>query len=204
MAPDTPEHFTQAASADAVRRVKPAAAGPNTFRRVGRPLLPKRSTAGFPPRPRIHSVPSAGDSKGRGLSSFSELLLLTRAVRRGRPSSLVARRTGAAGIRLIRHSLLPLRRPGRRPNPSVRGSGTVTQERYEDREPHGVASYRLSSRGVRPMLPQLGRRLPGARPTQARHDARKRLTSKACCLRHRWKTVRASRHAKAPSARFLP
>jgi len=25
---------------------------------------------------------------------------------------------------------LPLRRPGRRPNPSVRGSGTVTQERY--------------------------------------------------------------------------
>src|SRR5437588_6352455 len=45
MAPDTPDGFTAAISATGT------AAGPNTFRRVGRSRLPTRSTAALPPAP---------------------------------------------------------------------------------------------------------------------------------------------------------
>src|SRR5947209_11042130 len=82
MAPDTPDGFTAAISATGT------AAGPNTFRRVGRSRLATRSTAGVAARARefipyrrdpLRGYP--GDSKGRGQC----------------PSSLQARRTGAAG-----------------------------------------------------------------------------------------------------------
>src|SRR5687767_6353605 len=44
-----------------------SAAGPNTFRRVGRASLPRRSIAGSIPGAReAPTVPRAGDSNGRG------------------------------------------------------------------------------------------------------------------------------------------
>ena len=175
MAPDTPDGFTAAISATGT------AAGPNTFRRVGRSRLPARSTARCPSRPRISSVPSAGDSRGGGRC----------------PSSSVARRTGAAGS--PRGSALDVMSPaGSGGAPALRGSSKLAGV--------GVVGTRTGTRLASSQAPAAGWLRGRWRPTN-----RARTATTSWCADRRRSRIGAGRNRISSSwppgggsARALP